>query len=109
VGRVADILLHHTLLELISAAVRLPERLRNRRRLAPLQSSGPGHRIVNDETFDYGLLHYYVQRDAQEQQLREAGLELIECLDPDGRAVPAGVAGEGPWLHYVVRRAGDRD
>jgi SAM-dependent methyltransferase len=105
VGRGADILLRHTPLELASTVARLPARLRNRRRLAPLQSSGAGYAIVNDETFDYGLLHYYVQRDAQERQLRQAGLELIECLDPEGRPVPAGTDGAGPWLHYVSQQS----
>ncbi|MFZ1997724.1 MAG: class I SAM-dependent methyltransferase [Solirubrobacteraceae bacterium] len=105
-GRVADFLVRHTVLQLASAAVRLPVRLRNRRRLAPLQRSGAGYAIVNDEACDYGLLHYYVQRDVQERQLREAGLELVECLDPEGRRVPAGTDGDGPWLHYVAQRAG---
>ena len=106
-GRAAAILLGHSVLELISAARRLPARIRNRRRLAPLQRTTDEYAIVNDDTFDYGLLHYYVQRDAQERQLREAGLELIECLDPDGRPVPSGSEGAGPWLHYIARRTRD--
>jgi len=105
--RIGDILLGHSLRELISAARRLPARIRNRRRLAPLQQTTDDYAIVNDETFDYGLLHYYIGRDAQERQLRAAGLELIECLDPDGGPVPGGRDGAGPWLHYVARRLQD--
>ncbi len=104
-GRVAGILLHRTPLELASAVVRLPVRIRNRRRLGPLQRTGVGYAIVNDATFDYALLHYYVQRDAQERQLREVGLALAECLDPDGRPVPTGSDGDGPWLHYIAQAA----
>ncbi len=91
--------------DLARAASRLPRRLRNRRRLAPLQRRAADHAIVNDETFDYGLLHYYIRRDDQERQLAEVGFELVECLDPDGRTVEAGNDGRGPWLHYVARAA----
>jgi len=63
--------------------------------------------VLNDEAHEYGLLHYYIGRDAQERQLRAAGLELIECLDPDGGPVPGGRDGAGPWLHYVARRLQD--
>lgn len=94
-------------LELASAPRRLTSMIRNRRRLRPLERSERGYAIVNDPTFDYALVHYYVDRDFQEQQLREAGLELVECLDPDGRQVPSGGTGAGPWLHYVSRRRTD--
>jgi SAM-dependent methyltransferase len=103
--RASAIILGHSARELIGTARRLPARIRNRRRLAPLQQTNADYAIVNDDTFDYALLHYYVRRDAQERQLGEAGLELIECLDPDGHPVPAGSDGAGPWLHYVARRA----
>ncbi len=87
------------------AAARMPRRVRNRRRLAPLQLRAGDHAIVNDETFDYGLLHYYIRRDDQERQLADAGYRLVECLDPEGRVVQAGDAGRGPWLHYIARPA----
>jgi SAM-dependent methyltransferase len=84
---------------------RLPRRLRNRRRLAPLQRVENGYAIVNDEAHDFSVLHYYIARDAQERQFAEHGSELIECLDLDGRDVPAGAtATHCPELHYVARR-----
>jgi SAM-dependent methyltransferase len=88
---------------LVNIATHLPKRLRNRRHLSPRQRTGPGYAIVNDEAFDYGLLHYYIGRDEQERQLDELGFDLIECLDAEGRTVPAGQHGLGPDLHYVAR------
>jgi SAM-dependent methyltransferase len=83
---------------------RLPKRLRNRRRLAPLQRAENGYAIVNDEAHDFSVLHYYISRDAQASQLGEQGFELLECLDLDGRAVSTGaVAARCPELHYVAR------
>ena len=91
--------------DLARGAARIPRRVRNRRRLAPLQSRAAGYAIVNDDTFDYGLLHYYIRRDDQERQLADVGYRLVECLDPDGHAVQAGNAGRGPWLHYIAAPA----
>lgn len=82
---------------------RLPARISNRRRLAPLERHEPGYAILNDEAFDYSLLHYYIRRDDQERQLHAAGYELVECLDLDGRTVPPGHDGAGPELYYVAR------
>jgi SAM-dependent methyltransferase len=83
---------------------RLPRRLRNRHRLAPLQRAENGYAIVNDEAHDFSVLHYYITRDAQERQFIERGFELLECLDLDGRAVSTGaVAARCPELHYVAR------
>ncbi len=85
---------------------RLPGRLRNRRRLAPLQRTEEGYAIVNDEAHDFSVLHYYIARDAQERQFAEHGFELLECLDLDGRSVAAGgTAVHCPELHYVARAA----
>jgi SAM-dependent methyltransferase len=91
--------------ELASFPWRLPERVRNRRRLAPLERRTAEYAILNDEALDYGLLHYYIRRDDQSRQLEQLGYELVECLDLEGRSVPAGeTAAHCPELHYVARR-----
>ncbi|MCW2951940.1 MAG: class SAM-dependent methyltransferase [Conexibacter sp.] len=85
--------------------VRLPRRIRNRRRLLPLQRVEPEYAILTDEGHDFSVLHYYIGRDTQERQLRESGFELLECLDLDGRPVAAGDdAASCPELHYLARR-----
>jgi hypothetical protein len=103
VAAVADILLDKTPRQLASAARRLPARTRNRRRLEPQQHRGDGYAIVNDSTFDYGLLHYFITREAQGRQLAEMGYEVVDCLDREGRSLPDGEPGTGPWLHYLAR------
>lgn len=84
---------------------RLVARLRNHRRLRRFERTEDGWAIRNDAAHDYGLLHYYVTRDAFARQLADAGLDLLECLDLDGRAVGAGErAAHCTELHYVARR-----
>jgi SAM-dependent methyltransferase len=90
-------------IEVVAALGRIPRRVRNRRRLAPLQRHEADYSIINDEALDFGLLHYYIRRDAQERQLAELGFELVECLDVDGRQVLPGGEGLGSSLHYVAR------
>jgi SAM-dependent methyltransferase len=91
-------------LGLVRELAKMPRRERNRRRLAPLQRIGEEHAILTDEAHEYGILHYYIGRDAQQRQLAEVGFELIECLDLDGREVRAGEqAAAHPELHYVAR------
>ena len=83
----------------------LPRRLRNRRRLMPLERETPDYALRNDEAHDFELLHYYVTSDAQERQLESAGFELLECLDLSGRTIArGGQARACPELHYVARR-----
>lgn len=83
----------------------LPLRLRNRRRLAPLQLHSPAYAVLNDEAHDYALLHYYIDRDAQERQLADTGFELVECLTHEGSPVPPGdPAPDSSALHFVARR-----
>ncbi len=89
--------------EIVAWTLRMPRRMRNRRRLAPLQQRAADHAIVNDQAHDFGLLHYYIRRDDQARQLAERGLELVECLDEDGTPVAPGAPAPGPCLHYVAR------
>jgi SAM-dependent methyltransferase len=87
------------------ALLRAPARIRNRRRLRPLERSDATYAIAIDAAHDFQLLHYYIDRDAQERQLADVGLQLIECFDPSGHIVPAGSsARESTELHYVARR-----
>ncbi|HWG07943.1 MAG TPA: class I SAM-dependent methyltransferase [Solirubrobacteraceae bacterium] len=85
--------------------LRMPRRERNRRRLLPLQREHGDYAILTDEAHEYGILHYYIGRDAQARQLVETGFALLECLDLDARPVAAGEAAPShPELHYVARR-----
>ena len=102
-GRVLKEVLSRPPSNVAAAAGRIPRRIRNRRRLAPLQRRGDGYAIINDSAHDYELLHYYIGRDDQARQLRETGYELLECLDADGRPVGVGERHPDPWLHYVAR------
>jgi SAM-dependent methyltransferase len=92
-------------LRLAKNLAKMPVQLRNHRRLRRLEHRAGDHAILNDMAHNFSLLHYYVTRDAQERQLTEAGFELIECLDLDGRPVRTGdLAPDCGELHYVARR-----
>lgn len=89
----------------LRALPRVPGWRRNRRRMRGLEVNEPEYAVLNDEAHGYGLLHYYIGRDDQERQLAGAGLELVECLDGDGRVVAQGERAEGySELYYVARR-----
>jgi SAM-dependent methyltransferase len=95
-------------LQVVRELMSMPRRVLNRRRLLPLQRVERDYAILIDEAHDYGVLHYYVDRDEQQRQFVETGFELLECLDLDGRPVTAGErASRAPELHYVARRVGD--
>jgi SAM-dependent methyltransferase len=87
---------------MLDAAVRIPRRRANRRRLAPMQYRAADHAVVNDEAHDYGLLHYYISRADQERQLSELGFSLLDVLEFGGESVPPGDDGQGPSLYYVA-------
>lgn len=87
---------------MLDAAVRLPRRRSNRRRLGPLEHRAADHAIINDEAHDYSLLHYYISRTDQELQLDQLGYSLVDVLQFDGDPVAAGAEGRGPSLYYVA-------
>jgi SAM-dependent methyltransferase len=87
---------------LISIATRVPTRRANRQRLGPLQHREADHAVVNDDAHDYGLLHYYIARTAQEAQLGELGYTLIDVLEFSGPSVPPGQEGRDGSLYYVA-------
>ncbi len=88
------------------AVARIPHRWLSRRRLRPLEYRAGDHAIIGDTEGDGAVLHYYIGHAAQERQLHQTGYELLDCLDVEGRTVPTGVPGKGPWLYYVARPAG---
>ena len=83
----------------------LPRRLRNRRRLRPLQHHTADYAVLNDEAHDFSVIHYYVSPDVQRRQMQEAGYEFLECLDlAGGRVEPGEATAYCSELHYVARR-----
>ncbi len=89
--------------ELVQGLRNRRERAHNRKRLGPLEQRNDDHAILNDFPHNYSLLHYYISRDAQERQLGELGLELVECLGSDGQTVGPGGSGPQDSLYYVAR------
>jgi SAM-dependent methyltransferase len=86
----------------------VPRWLLNRRRLLRFERHEPGYAILNDVSYQFAALHYYISRGAQERQFADHGFELLECLDLDGQRVEAGEeARHCSELHYVARASAD--
>ncbi len=91
----------------VRASVEVPSWVRNRRRLVRFERDEPEYAIRNDVSYQFGALHYYITRDAQECQFNEHGFRLLECLDLEGRPVKAGQPSSlCSELHYVAQVAG---
>lgn len=91
---------------LVNGLIRLPFRLRNRRRLQPFVVHGDDYEILNDAAHDWRLLQYYIAPAAQRRQLADCGFELLASLTLDGAPVSDGEdAAEHVELHYVARPA----
>ncbi len=78
----------------------------NHHRLAQHQQYQTEYAILNDPAHYWGLLHYYIDRDAQRRQLAEAGFDLLEVLGLDGSLLgPEADDATSTELHYVARSA----
>lgn len=77
----------------------------NHRKLAAYQEVHPGYAILNDDAHGWRLLHYYIDRDEQAEQLRGIGLELAHVVTPAGEELGAS-DDEAAFteLHYVAIR-----
>lgn len=77
----------------------------NHAKLAPYQELHPGYAILNDDAHGWRLLHYYVDRRLQADQLRSVGLEPVHVVTPEGAELRAS-DDEGSFteLHYVAVR-----
>jgi len=99
---------HHGVRYSVATMIRLPRRLRNRRRVRRFEREEDGYAILNDVSHDFMALHYYIDRDAQERQLAAHGFTLLGCFDLDGRRVEPGQdAAYCSELHYVAQRTTD--
>ncbi len=87
-----------------------PSRMRNRRRLRPLERSEADYALANDSAHNFTLVHYYITPDAQRRQLAQAGLQPIETLRSDGGVLEeSDRAPDCSEVHYLARRpAGDQ-
>ncbi len=83
--------------------LRVPQRVRNHRRLKALERFERDYALLNDEAHEFALLHYYITRDSQARQFAELGFELLDCLDLQGMPVGPGEArASAPELHYAA-------
>jgi SAM-dependent methyltransferase len=77
----------------------------NRRTRKPREREETEYAVINDLAHDYSMLHYYIDRDRQAEQLGRVGFALLETYGEDGAVLQPGdddsASGE---LYYVARR-----
>jgi SAM-dependent methyltransferase len=83
--------------------LRFPGRLRNHRRLRPLERDAGDYALRNDEAHDFTMLLYSIGAPAQRRHLAEAGFELEVCLTDEGDTVSESQTSAAPYLHYAAR------
>jgi SAM-dependent methyltransferase len=84
--------------------VRFPRRLRNYRRLQPMELDTGEYALRNDQAHDFTMVLYSIGAPAQRRQLAEAGFTLEACMTDDGDTVPVGSeTRDAPYLHYAAR------
>ncbi|HMT33005.1 MAG TPA: class I SAM-dependent methyltransferase [Dermatophilaceae bacterium] len=92
----------------LSACLHALRALPRHRRLERLGERTADHAIVNDDAHDYALLTYYIDAQAQHEQLAARGFTVLDTYSLDGR--PCLTTAEGPdgtasscWLTYVAQ------
>jgi SAM-dependent methyltransferase len=86
--------------------VRFAGRMRNHRRLRPLERDTGDYALRNDEAHGFTMVLYAIGAESQQRQLAGTGFTLEICMTDSGKAVPVGAeTSTAPYLHYVARRA----
>jgi SAM-dependent methyltransferase len=86
--------------------VRYLRSARLHRLMKPMRRFEEDYALLDDCGPDHALLHYFIDRTAQERQLEAVGFELLDVLDKAGASVRRGeMAPESSCLMYVARRA----
>jgi SAM-dependent methyltransferase len=79
----------------------------NHRRLRRHQRFEADWAILNDPAHRWGLLHHYISRRGEAEELAACGFELLSVRGADGPPLEPGDDDAGFWdLHYVARAAG---
>jgi SAM-dependent methyltransferase len=75
-------------------------------RMKALRHFEDDYALIDESGPDHALLHYHVDRNAQERQLRRLGYDIVDVLDRSGQSVAKGeMAPKSRSLMYVARKA----
>ncbi len=77
----------------------------NHRRTGKLRHIENNYALLDDPGHDYQLLHYYINRQVQEDQLAQHGFATLDVFSESGHALKPGETDlSSSSLHYVARR-----
>jgi ubiquinone/menaquinone biosynthesis C-methylase UbiE len=75
----------------------------NHRRAIRHERREAEYSLLNDQSYTYGLLAYYITPENQRAQLARAGFTLDMMFGADGRPVTESEMPRDPWVYYVGR------
>src|SRR5262245_12931990 len=85
--------------------VRYFRSLVNHARIGKLRRVEDTYALLNDPGHDYAMLHYYIDRAGQREQLDHAGFHQLDVFDASGRSLcDNDDDSESPSLLYVAER-----
>jgi SAM-dependent methyltransferase len=88
----------------LGGTARFGRAVANRRARKALERDESEYALINDNAHDFSMLHYYIDREAQQQQLEHAGFTLLEVYGEDGSlAKPGDDDSASRELYYVTR------
>src|SRR3954463_13472993 len=67
--------------------LRLGRSIVNYMRFARFRRIEDGYAVLTDPGHDYAVLHHYIDRKLQQQQLEDAGFRLLSIFDSGGRRI----------------------
>jgi ubiquinone/menaquinone biosynthesis C-methylase UbiE len=88
----------------IAALAKYARGIANRLRLVRHERHEKEYALLNDQSYSFGLLAYYITTVSQEAQLARGGFDLTMMVGADGRAIARGEHAIDPWIYYVARR-----
>lgn len=78
-----------------------------RARRRNLEQHTRDYAVVTDSGHEYTVLHYYIARETQRQQLSDCDFTLVDTIDPEGRFVDD-TDDDRAWSSlYVARTSGE--
>lgn len=76
----------------------------NHLRMRSQERYGQGYALLNDSSYSFRLLAYYVQKEQQLEQLRAAGFSDLQMVGADGSWIHPGEHRKDGWIYYLARK-----
>lgn len=73
-------------------------------RLKPREIHDPEYAIINDPSYCYSVLWYYISLEHQISCLKNCNFRDVFAFGLDGESLQANSSYDGPYIHYLARK-----